>query len=253
MVTNVIVNADDFGYSKGVNLGILESFQQGVVTSTTMMVNMPAIEHAAALAKQHPDLDVGIHLVLTCGKPVHPDVPSLVDERGMFHRNGEWSRLATEEDIEREWTAQIERFLSLGLKPTHLDSHHHVHGDQRVLPVATELAEKWDIPMRLAMEETPASPSGKRKTTDRFIYAFYGEELTKETFIDLLDQSQRWEWVEIMCHPAYLDMPLLEGSSYALQRVNELSILTDPAVLEAVKRKNIQLARYRDIQTKTHA
>lgn len=84
-----IINADDFGYSKGVNYGIIEAHQQGIVTSATLMANMPGATHAAALAKDKPNLGVGVHLVLTIGKPLTEDVPSLIDKNGHFLRYNE--------------------------------------------------------------------------------------------------------------------------------------------------------------------
>lgn len=98
----LIVNADDFGYSKGVNLGIIEAHRAGVVTSTTTMVNMGGFEHAVQLARETPTLGVGIHLVLTCGAPVSHDVPSLTDEHGRFHRGYDYLGTTSPEDVERE-------------------------------------------------------------------------------------------------------------------------------------------------------
>src|ERR1700732_1931642 len=82
----LIVNADDFGYSRGVNFGIIDSHMRGIVNSSTMMMNMPGTGHAIELAKEYPSLQVGIHLVLTCGKPLLQDVHSLVDENGHFKK-----------------------------------------------------------------------------------------------------------------------------------------------------------------------
>jgi chitin disaccharide deacetylase len=128
-MTKLIINADDFGYSKGVNLGIIEAFQNGVVTSATLMANMPGAEHAAALAKENPGLGVGIHLVLTCGKPICRDVPSLINDHGEFHRLADLEKIARIDEVERELTSQFERFLSFRIQPTHIDSHHHVHAN----------------------------------------------------------------------------------------------------------------------------
>lgn len=102
----LIVNADDFGYSKGVNLGIIEAHRAGVVTSTTTMVNMGGFEHAVQLARETPTLGVGIHLVLTCGAPVSHDVPSLTDEHGRFHRGYDYLGTTSPEDVERSCAAK---------------------------------------------------------------------------------------------------------------------------------------------------
>lgn len=85
---DVLVNADDFGLTKAVNYGILDSHKYGIVNSATIMMNAKATEHAIEIAKKTPSLKVGIHLVLTWGKPLLSDVPSLVDESGFFKSKG---------------------------------------------------------------------------------------------------------------------------------------------------------------------
>ncbi|TDT51901.1 chitin disaccharide deacetylase [Fonticella tunisiensis] len=236
IITKLIVNADDFGYSKGVNLGVIEAFKNGVVTSTTMMTNMPGAEHAASLAKENPGLGVGIHLVLTMGKPVRNDVPSLVDENGRFHRLKDMTDKIKVEDVEREFEAQIERFLSFGLTPTHLDSHHHVHTQKKILPVVMKLAEKYNLPVR-----------AYNNIVNHFIHEFYGDGLTVDTLKTLLDAARDFEVVELMCHPAFVDKDVLSGSSYNLQRANELSVLTDPSLKKALEERGIELINYKAI------
>ncbi|QXJ37243.1 hypothetical protein BV455_00505 [Parageobacillus caldoxylosilyticus] len=244
MVIYCIINADDFGYSKGVNYGILEAFQHGVVTSTTMMVNMPGTEHAARLAKENPELGVGIHFVLTCGKPILADVPSLVNEDGEFRKRDVQLLYADPDDIERELTAQLETFLSFGLTPTHIDSHHHVHEHPCVFPIVQKLAEQYDLPIRPVRSEKPH----RLRTVDVFISQFYGRGLTKEYFLSLFDEVNDGQTVEVMCHPAYIDVPLFTGSSYCSERINELSILTDPYVRKALENCGVKLITYRELK-----
>ncbi|MFJ7746278.1 chitin disaccharide deacetylase [Peribacillus sp. NPDC097295] len=244
-MTKLIVNADDFGYCKGINLGIIECFQNGVVTSATLMANMPGAEHAAALAKEIQGLGVGVHLVLTCGHPVRSDVPSLVREDGEFHRIGDMPKFAEPADIEKELNSQMERFLSLGLKPTHIDSHHHVHGLEKVSPIVEKIAKKHGVPVRRL--EDSLHGYTEIKTTDRLITDFFGSNLTTNHLIDILDSSLSSETVEIMCHPGYIDEAILTGSSYALPRVKEMSILTDPAIQKAIAVRNIQLVSYKEL------
>src|SRR5262245_52162998 len=90
----LIINADDFGFSASSNRGIIAGHKQGVVTSTTLMVGMPAAAEAASLARQHPKLGVGLHFNLTCGRPCRPakDIPSLVDANGQFYPLGKFLR-----------------------------------------------------------------------------------------------------------------------------------------------------------------
>jgi predicted glycoside hydrolase/deacetylase ChbG (UPF0249 family) len=241
-----IINADDFGYSKGVNLGILEAFQNGVVTSATMMVNMPGTEHAVQIAKEYPELGVGIHLVLTCGKPIRSDVPSLINGKGEFRRRDELFEYADVVDIERELTAQLETFFSFDLIPTHIDSHHHVHAHERIFPIVKKLAKQYDLPIR----RVPSLREKDIKTPDVFIHQFYGDRLTKQYFLSLFEQIEDGQTVEIMCHPAFIDLPLINGSSYCLQRANELEILTDRDVREALLKRNVELITYRDLKNK---
>ena len=86
-MTRLIINADDFGMSEGVTLGILKAHRDGVLRSTTLMVGMPFAAQAAQMAKDYPDLHIGIHFTLTAGKPVSDpkEIPSLVDQDGYFH------------------------------------------------------------------------------------------------------------------------------------------------------------------------
>lgn len=245
-MTKLIVNADDFGYSRGVNLGIIDAFQKGILTSATMMANMPGAGDAAALAKENPDLGVGIHFVLTCGRPL-TDAPSLVDEAGSFGRKGEYLVQAADEEIRRELAAQMEAFCSYGMNPTHIDSHHHVHSHERVYSAVRELALKYQLPVRRIRPGPQIPGEQDLKMTDGFIHAFFGEGLTSEGLLELIDQAAIYECCELMCHPAYLDAALLEGSSYALERVRELAILTDPAVMDYLKQKDIQLISYKNL------
>lgn len=246
-MTKLVINADDFGYSKGVNLGILEAYKHGVVSSTTMMVNMPGAAHAAALALAHPGLGVGIHLVLDCGYPVHPNVPSLVDESGRFYKMEEMLEKAEGHDIEKELYAQIEKFFSWGLTPTHLDGHHHVHGQEKIYPFVEKLANAFKIPIRKVSADPNHSSNQLLKTTDTFLYEFYGNELTPTSLIDLVKKSTSFETAEIMCHPAYIDEEVLTGSSYNVQRARELSILTNLEVKQVIEENHIELVTYKDV------
>lgn len=232
MIT-LIVNADDFGYSRGVNNGIVDSHLYGIVNSTTMMMNMPGTDHAIELAKKHPSLQVGIHLVLTCGKPLLQEVPSLVDEDGTFKR---LSRLKENMEIslielESEWTAQIERFLASGLNLTHIDSHHHVHTFKEFLPVIQKLANKYKLPVRTNGYQRIESVEA---FSDFCLVDFYGDGVTNNYFHDLQERLGKGQRVEVMCHPAYLDSILLSGSSYTHYRLKELDVLTTVKLPEGI-------------------
>jgi predicted glycoside hydrolase/deacetylase ChbG (UPF0249 family) len=221
----LIVNADDFGYSRGINYGIIDAHKNGVVNSATMMMNMPGVSHAVELAKENPSLQVGIHLVLTCGKPLLKDVPTLVNEHGDFKSRNEFfeDKNISLDELEREWTAQIEKFLESGLKPTHFDSHHHVHTVPEFLPVVQKLAQKYNLSARRISEN---ALQGVAPFTDVFLHDFYGEGVTDDYFEKILTRVQNGQSVEVMCHPGYLDHEILNNSSYAKDRVKETLILS---------------------------
>jgi len=232
----LIVNADDFGLCRGVNYGILDTHLNGIVTSTTLMMNMPGTEHAIRLAKTHPTLRVGIHLVLTGGYPVSHDVPSLVDEIGAFLRLSAVTSSSGElpwklEEVEREWHAQITKFLASGLHPSHLDSHHHVHTWPQLLPVIQKLACHYDLPVRTNGLFT--LPKIKH-FTDICLLDFYGDSIQPNYFERLPQYVADETTVEVMCHPAYVDSFLLQNSSYHIQRVKELEILINSEIPDGV-------------------
>ncbi|MGM0854985.1 MAG: chitin disaccharide deacetylase [Bacillota bacterium] len=222
---NVIVNADDFGLCRGVNYGIVDSHRYGIVNSTTMLVNMPGTEHAVELARLYPELQVGIHLTLTCGRPVSGGVPSLLDERGFFRYT---SRIFEEkeidvEEVEMEWETQIDKFLSFGLPLSHIDSHHHVHSFRPLIPVVKRLSEHYEVPVRNVLD---GDVDGMNVLTDRFTMDFYGEGVSVEGLKRILDSRYEGATLEIMCHPAYVDSYLRRNSSYCEQRLRELDVLT---------------------------
>ncbi len=156
----LVVNADDFGLTPGVNLGILKGIQEGIITSTSLMVNGPAADHAIGLAKEHPEIDVGIHLNATDFRPILPQdkVAALCDGGGRFRglpyllAVSFVSRQARAQ-VAAEWREQVLRAISTEIVPSHLDSHHHVHMAPWLFDVAVSLAEEFKIPfVRLSDE-----------------------------------------------------------------------------------------------------
>ena len=148
----LIVNADDLGLTPGVNRGILRAFQDGIVTSASLLVTGSAFEEAVALARQNPELDVGLHLTLVEERAVlgREILPTLVDETGRFPRtSGEFFRRTflgriSWDEVEREIAAQIARFQKTGLRLSHLDSHQHLHMFPPVLQIVRRLARRID-------------------------------------------------------------------------------------------------------------
>ncbi len=173
MTTRAIINADDFGLSPGVNRGIVSGFRDGILTSTTMLVNLKHFEDAVNLARDNPDLPVGIHLSLLWGQPVSEpvNVPTLVERDGCFPRS--LSTLAaryflgrlSREQVRLELRNQVRRFLDAGLTPTHLDTHKHVHCLPGILEALIEVAAEFGIErVRLPLEDKLdiGPPSGGR-------------------------------------------------------------------------------------------
>jgi hopanoid biosynthesis associated protein HpnK len=149
----LIVNADDFGFTRGVNAGIRQAFERGILTSATLMANGDAFDEAVAMARANPRLGVGIHLVAVGGRPVADpsEIPSLIDADGLLPRTLTdlikllARRRVRVEHIEREFAAQVERVCRAGLTPTHLDSHKHAHTQPLVMTALARVADGFNI------------------------------------------------------------------------------------------------------------
>jgi predicted glycoside hydrolase/deacetylase ChbG (UPF0249 family) len=147
------VNADDLGLSPGVNAGIFEGFDRGVVTSTSLMAGGEEFDAAVRGLRARPRLDCGVHLVLHDERPVAPEasVPSLLGPDGKMHPLGTAVRRLLSgrvpaAEIETEYRAQIERVLAAGIRPSHLDSHCHLHGVPAAGAVLHRLGREYGIP-----------------------------------------------------------------------------------------------------------
>ena len=160
---NLIVNADDLGWTEGVNRGIAEAHRNGIVTSASLLANGRAFGNGVELAGAMPGLRVGVHLNLSEGEPVAPreQVKSLVNEAGMLAGGPEGLllRLARRglvlEEVEREWDAQIRKVRGAGIQPTHLDGHKHVHMLPGLFEIVLRLAKRHGIgAVRVALESS---------------------------------------------------------------------------------------------------
>jgi chitin disaccharide deacetylase len=149
----LILNADDFGLTHGVNEGIIRAHRDGILTSATLMANGLAFDGAVERARANPKFGVGCHLVLVGGTPVAPceEIPSLVDRKGRFPESlGVFlARLSSGrvslQQIERELRAQIERIRGAGIEPTHLDTHKHTHAHPQVMEALGRVAHQLGI------------------------------------------------------------------------------------------------------------
>ncbi len=275
----LIINGDDFGRTPGVSRGILDAHRRGIVTSTTALMNMPAVEEALAWAGGCPDLGVGVHLVFTSGRPLLPpeQVPTLVDREGRFYDQRTALARADQVDpgqLRAEFAAQIERFIALtGHLPDHLDCHHFTHLHPRYFAVYLAVAADYGLPVRnplpsdddlaafaargilpgsLSLEAAQALVARDRELLvksgvrhqDHFIGAFFGDDaLSVEFLVELLAGLPEGT-SELMTHPGYADDRLRAESGYADQRDREVAILTDPRVRRQIEALSICLITY---------
>ncbi|HAX73592.1 MAG TPA: chitin disaccharide deacetylase [Firmicutes bacterium] len=241
-MTTIIVNADDFGLSEAVNYGIVSAHQHGIVKSTTMMANMSAVEHGLALLKQNPELKCGIHLTLSCGKPVLENLKTIVDESGNFHRRITNELIETFDinEVYEEFKAQIKKLQDLGIDLSHFDSHHHVHTLKGLEPVIRRLVEEYQLPIRGGFEY-----SMDYDKVVPVIDAFYKETVEEAFFEKNLNMIAQYEFVDLMTHPAFVDDALVQTTSYALDRIKEHKILTAETVKNYLTKHNITIGSYK--------
>lgn len=245
----LIVNADDFGRSDGVNAGTLEAHRRGIVTSATLMV----LEHAAAggvreARARGSRLSLGLHFALTGGgRPAAPveRLPVLAPD-GRFRRSREdLPERLPEGEVREELEAQIGLFERLaGGPPSHLDSHHHVALHPSAAPVVAAVAHDRSLPVRAPTEDfrAMARRAGLR-TPDFFVARFYGEAVSRETLEELLRRLPEGT-SELMCHPGFADEALRASSAYVEEREREVAVLCDASLPELIRALGIVLVGY---------
>ena len=244
----LIINADDFGRTRGINYGIAEAMKNGVLSSTTIMMNMLYAEHAVKLAKKEGITSIGVHLTfieksLSLGK-------TLVDENGIFKKYPELMKEADIEEIKTEMRIQIDKLISMGIKPTHLDGHHHVHlYCLKMTEAVFTVAKEYDLPVRVGktgkttrMGEEIIVPEWI-KTIDLFEDGYYDDKVGAADFMALVESAAGYEVVELMCHPAFLCTDTLK-SSYSYPRLTELDVITSDEIKEFIKNKGIEIIDY---------
>lgn len=225
----LIVNADDFGRSPGVNGGVIRAHEEGIVTSATLMVRWPAAEEAAAYA-QRSRLSIGLHL----------------DLGEWERRDGEWQvRYQVLDDfsgeaVAEELSRQLERFDQLmGRPPTHLDSHQHVHHEDPVRTAVQRVAQRLGIPARAL---TPGIG----------YLGFHGQDDEGNPLPEAIDAEALVQTIEELpagitelgCHPAAEDD---HPAAYAHERLRELEALCDPRVRSAIERCQISLRSFAEL------
>ena len=248
----LIVNADDYGRTPGVNEGTLEAYVMGIVTSATVMVLEPAAEDGIRLAHAvAPGLALGLHFAVTGGgSPASsPGALPALAPGGRFVRNVEDlpGRLP-EGEVRRELEAQIALFEKMaGKPPSHIDSHHHSAVHVSILPVFADVAAEHGLPVRASNGRAAAQlrQAGLR-VPDYFIESFYGSGATAAN-LRLLLNHLRDGTSEMMCHPGHPDEALLSGSSYSKEREQEIAVLCDPSVREVLAASEIELVTFREL------
>ena len=238
----LIVNADDLGRTPGINAGIFEAHDRGVVTSATLMVGFTPAEEATDAWARSPEIGIGLHVALTGGRPILPpeEVPSLVDGEGRFPAKPDGLGGVCPEEVMAEVEAQFERFRALaGRLPTHLDSHHHSHRLPVVCDALISLAGRHSLPVRNASDEVGARLHKAEVTTsDFFVERFFGSEARLEVLLEILGNLAPGV-TELMCHPAKVDEALRRDSSYVDEREQELAVLTHPEAIRAISEEGI--------------
>jgi predicted glycoside hydrolase/deacetylase ChbG (UPF0249 family) len=248
----LIVNADDYGRTPGVNEGTLEAYVKGIVTSATVMVLEPAAEEGIRLARAvAPGLSLGLHFAITGGGACASPAGSLprLAPGGRFVRNLEdLPERIPDGEIRRELEAQIALFETMaGKPPSHMDSHHHSALHVSVHPVFADVAAEHGLPVRASNGRSAAQlKQAGLRVPDYFIESFFGSGATAAN-LRLLLNHLREGVSELMCHPGHPDEALLSGSSYAKEREQEIAVLCDPSVREVLTASKIELVTFREL------
>lgn len=275
----LIVNADDFGLHENINLGIIEGYTKGCITSTTIMPGAPAFEQAAALAAAHPQLGVGIHLTLVGGRPVaNPEyIKSLVDNEGrlcdsypLFLKKFCLGAIRLD-DVRRELSAQVKKTVAAGIKLTHLDSHQHMHIVPGILEVVLNIAEEFQISaMRipaeplcfrggfkagmgriigrsgLSMLSSLARVKARKNglvVPDGFYGMLAGGNMDEELLLNIMG-SLPDGITEVMIHPGLNDAALNETFKWGYHWQQELNAVTSRRVIGRLEQENIKLISF---------
>ena len=245
----LIVNADDFARSPGIDHGIVRAHREGIVTSTTFMANAPGAEIAGRLARATPSLDVGVHLVLTYARPLTDPsrIPSLVRADGTFYRPTELLAQGIDrEEALTEYRAQYARTRELiGREPTHVDTHHWIHDHPALSWAVSELARETGAAARTHTPEQRDEYRAKGvRTPDHFTREFQHPGNIDVPFLLALLGRLEDGVTELMCHPGEPDLELVATSAYARERPIELATLTDKRIRAALERHGISLTTF---------
>jgi Uncharacterized protein conserved in bacteria len=222
----VIINSDDFGLSRSINKGIIEAFNEGLISSTTLMINMPYAEEAIELYKQVEGLGMGVHLNITAGSPLSSNIPSLVDENNIFYRIKDFkNHVVVFDEAYKEMKAQIEKVLSYDINISHIDCHHFLVENDTFREIIIILGKEYNVPVRILGDSMKKECEEVGvKTADMFFEDFYGDNAKSETILNLVNENSNCSSIEFMCHLGYIDEDTKTRTSY-LNRENEINEL----------------------------
>lgn len=258
----LVVNADDFGFTRDVNQGIVAAHRNGILTATTLMATGAAFDDAVKLAQENPALDIGVHLVLVGDPPFPRTVAQLTKAvaLGRVH-------------IYDELRAQIQKVLGAGLRPTHLDTHKHTHLLPPVLSAVAQLSEEFDIRYVRKPFDFSGAPAGttwKKQMTTRAMGVMRGQftrvfqkhgcratdhfagfsitgHYDPAKLVHLIRSLPEGS-TEFMCHPGVLSGELRSANTRLKEsREEELRALTAPEVRAALSEAGVRLASYKDL------
>jgi len=265
----LIVCADDFGLTKGINKGIVSAYSEGIVTRTSIIANGDAFDHAVLLSGKNKGLKVGIHLTLIEERPINEpkNIRSLIGEDGKLHANYRIFvlryalRKIDVNEVYAEWESQIKKVLSSGIVINHIDSHQHLHMLPGIFEKTLDLASKYKInkirihyhnivDIRTVKEFLLAFLSSMHRkrvlnsgisTAEHFWGLQHGGNTSESDIIKFID-NVKFGTTEMMCHPGYADNKYCQ--KYGHWKYNpeeELKVLTSDLIKEKLKDKNIKL------------
>lgn len=246
----LIFNADDYGLSPAVSAGIRET-RHGVLRSTTVMANVVNQADLSALAAS--GLGCGVHLNLSFGPPMSAGYPQQLMDNNAFCKhtalNGEcWADSANRDAAWEEWVAQTQALIDAGIRIDHADSHHHVHLQPQLFPLALRIAEHFGLALRASNEQQREMAACRSvPTPDALVLDFYGNSgnncISRASLLAALGEVSGGV-VEVMCHPGRVDDLLRQRSSYVEEREQELATLMGTGLFAELERNGWQVADY---------
>lgn len=256
MIKRLIVNADDFGLTRGVCEGIIETIERGIVRSTSLIANADVADYGLDLARKRSLECVGIHLNINFGRPLSrpENVPTLVDRDGAFFHKSKLSEIratANLHELESEFELQIRKLVEAGFKPTHLNGNYDIHVFPEWRQIVFRLAKKYMLPVR---RSTPELADDLQKngltSTDHYVSEFFGDNIISERkMLDVVSNLKEGT-TEIGTHPGLFDNELKKVSSYTESRQREIKILTSPLVKKEIEAYSVALIGFENLKQK---